>query len=149
MDGTCLGPKVCGGTNVLVLSFGCAPWVVQLEALVTEAGLAVHAALCSLLLRRLTDVARDGDGRAGGLAVALDDVLQGEVAEQHADAALAEVDVVLAARARDGGYPWSHGASTPPGGRHGAWRRAERSASEKRSDLMWVHGFEPPGLNLV
>lgn len=125
-DGTCLGPKIRGGTNILMLSFGCAPGVVQLEALVAEASLAVHAALCSLLqLWRLTDVTHDGDGCAGGLAVALDDVLQGEVAEQHADAALAEVDVVLASRARDGGDPQSHRTSAPPRGRDGAWRRAK------------------------
>jgi len=126
MDGTCLGPKICGGTNILVLRFGRAPGMVQLEALVTVAGLAVHAALRSLLLQwRLTGVTHDGDGCPGGLAVALDDVLQGEVTEQHADAALTEVDVMLAARAWDGGDPGSHGASPPPRGRDGAWRRAK------------------------
>lgn len=100
-----------------MLSFGCAPGMVQLEALVAVAGLAVHAALCGLLLlRRLADVAHDCDGRAGRLAVALDDALQGEVTEQHTDAALAEVDVVLTAGARDGGDPGSHRASAPPRG---------------------------------
>lgn len=101
-----------------MLGFGRAPRMVHLEALVAVASLAVHAALCGfLLLRRFADVAHDGDGGAGGLPVALDDALQGEVAEQHADAALAEVDVVLAAWARDGGDPGSHGPPAPPGGR--------------------------------
>lgn len=91
--------------------------MVQLETLVAVARLAVHAALRGFLLqRRLADVAHDGDGRASRLSVALDNVLQGEVAEQHADAALAEVDVVLAAGARNGGDPGSHGASAPPWG---------------------------------
>ncbi len=98
-----------------MLSFGCAPGVVQLEALIAVASLAVHTALGGLLqLRRLTDVAHDRDGGAGRLAVALDDALQCEVAEQHADAALTEVDVVLAARARDGGDPRGHRPSAPP-----------------------------------
>lgn len=92
-----------------MLSFGRAPRVVQLEALVTVASLAVHAALGRLLLLwRLADVAHDGDSGAGRLAVALNNALQGEVAEQHADATLSEVDVVLAAGARDGGDPGGH-----------------------------------------
>lgn len=104
-----LGPKICRGADVLVLGFGCAPGVVQLEALVAVARPAVHAALRGLLLLRgLADVAHDGDGGASGLAVALDDVLQGEVPKQHADAAFAQVDVVLAAGARDGGDPRGH-----------------------------------------
>lgn len=116
-DDTCLGPKICGGTDILMLSFGCAPGVVQLEALVTVASLAVHTALCSLLLLwRLTDVTHDRDGCAGSLAVALNDVLQGEVTEQHADAALTKVDVMLAARAWDGGDPRSHRTSAPSRG---------------------------------
>lgn len=123
---THLGPEVGGGAHVLVLRLGRAPWVVQLEALVAVAGLAVHAALGGLLLlRRLADVAHDGDGGAGRLPVALHDALQGEVAEQHADAALAQVDVVLAARARDGGDPRGHRASAPARGRDGAWKGAE------------------------
>lgn len=109
-----------------MLSLWCAPGVVQLKALITVASLAVHTALCGfLLLWRLADVAHDCDGRAGSLAVALDDALQGEVTEQHADAALAQVDVVLAAGARDGGDPGSHRPSAPAWGRDGAWRRAE------------------------
>lgn len=92
-----------------MLSLRRAPGMVHLEALVAVARLAVHAALGGLLLlRRLADVAHDGHGRAGRLAVALHDALQGEVAKQHADAPLAEVDVVLAAGAWDGGDPWSH-----------------------------------------
>lgn len=115
---TCLGPEVCRGADVLMLSFGCAPGVVQLEAFITVARLAVHAALgCLLLLWRLTDVAHDCDGRAGSLAVALNNAFQSEVAEQHANATLAEVNVVLAPWAWDGGDPGSHRASTPP------WRR--------------------------
>lgn len=130
---TCLGPKVCCGAHILVLSFGRAPGVVQLEALVAVAGLAVHAALRGLLLLwRLTDVAHDCDSCPGSLAVALDDAFQSEVAKQHADAALAEVYVVLAAWARDGGDPGSHGASAPPRGRDGAWGRGEE-ASENRA----------------
>lgn len=118
-----------------MLSLGCAPGVVQLEALVTVARLAVHAALCGLLLlRRLTDVAHDGDGCAGGLPVALHDALQGEVTEQHADAALTEVDVVLAARAWDGGDPGSHRTSAPPRGRDGAWRRRRAQKGQVRKD---------------
>lgn len=117
-----------------MLSFGCAPGVVQLEALVAVAGLAVHTALGGLLqLRRLTDVAHDCDGGASGLAVALDDALQGEVAEQHADATLAEVNVVMAAWAWDGGDPGSHRPSAPPWGRDGAWRRAKEDKLEKAS----------------
>lgn len=59
-----------------MLSLWRAPGVVHLEALVTVARLAVHAALGGLLLlRRLADVAHDGDGRAGRLAVALHDAL--------------------------------------------------------------------------
>lgn len=97
--------------------------MVQLEALVAVASLAVHAALGGLLLlRRLTDVTHDRDGRAGGLAVALNDALQSEVTEQHADAALAKVYVVLAAWAWDGGDPGSHRPSAPPRGRDRAWR---------------------------
>lgn len=109
-----------------MLSLGCAPGVVQLEALVTVAGLAVHAALGGLLLLwRLADVAHDGNGSAGGLTVALHNALQREVTEQHADAALAKVDVVLAAGAWDGGDTGSHRPSAPARGRDGAWRRAE------------------------
>lgn len=99
-----------------MLSFWCPPGVVQFEALVTVARLAVHAALRGLLRWRLANVTHDGDGCAGGLAVALDDALQGEVTEQHADAALAEVDVMLAAGARDGGDPGSHRPSAPTRG---------------------------------
>ncbi len=109
-----------------MLSFGCPPGVVQLEALIAVAGLAVHAALCGLLqLWRLADVAHDCDGCAGGLAVALDNALQGEVTEQHADAALAEVNVVLAAGAWNGSDARGHRPSAPPRGRDGAWRGAE------------------------
>lgn len=100
-----------------MLGLGRAPWVVHLEALVAVAGFAVHAALGGLLLlQRLADVAHDGDGSAGRLPVALHDALQSEVAEEHADAALAQVDVVLAARARDGGDPRGHGSSAPARG---------------------------------
>lgn len=123
---TCLGPKIGGGADILVLSFWCPPWVVQLEALVAVAGLTVHAALCSLLLLGgLTDVTHDGDSRSGRLAVALNDALQGEVTKQHADSALTEVNVVLTAWAWDGGDSGSHRASAPPWGRDGAWNRAK------------------------
>lgn len=92
-----------------MLGFRCPPGMVQLETLITVTGLAVHTALSGLLLLwRLADVAHDCNGRASSLAIALDDALQGEVAEQHADATLTEVDVVLAAGARDGGDPGSH-----------------------------------------
>lgn len=105
-----------------MLRFGRAPRVMQLETLVAVAGLAVHAALGGLLLlRRLADVAHDGDGSSRRLPVALHDALQGEIAEQHANAALAKVDVVLAARARDGGDPRGHRASAPARGRDGTW----------------------------
>lgn len=106
-----------------MLSFGSAPGVVQLEALIAVASLAVHTALCSLLLlRRLTDVTHDCDGGPGSLAVALNYALQSEVTEQHADAALAKVYVMLAAWAWDGGDPGSHRPSAPPRGRDRAWR---------------------------
>lgn len=105
-----------------MLGFGRAPGVVELEALVAVARPAVHAALGGLLLLRgLAAVAHDGHGGAGRLAVALHDVLQGEVAEQHADAALAQVDVVLAAGARDGGDPRGDRAPAPPWGGDGTW----------------------------
>lgn len=121
-----LGSKIGGGAHILMLGFWSAPGVVQLEALVTVASLAVHAALRRLLLvGRFADVAHDCDGRAGSLSVAFDDVLQGEVAEQHADAAFAEVDVMLAARARDGGDPGSDGTSSPARRRDGTWRGVE------------------------
>lgn len=117
-----LGPKVCSGADVLVLGFGRAPGVVQLEALVAVAGPAVHAALGGLLLLGgLADVAHDRDGGAGRLAVALHDALQGEVPEQHADAAFAQVDVVLAAGAGDGGDPRGHRPPAPPWGGDGTW----------------------------
>ena len=92
-----------------MLSFGRAPGMVQLEALITIASLAVHTALRSLLLLcRFADVAHDCHSSAGSLAVALNNALQGEVTEQHTDATLAEVNVMLAARAWDGGDPGSH-----------------------------------------
>lgn len=116
-EDTCLWPKVCCGTNIFMLSFGCAPGMVQLEALVAVAGLAVHTALSSLLLLwRLTDVTHDRDGCSGRLAVALDDAFQSEVAEQHTDATLTEVYVMLAARAWDSGDPGSHRPPAPPRG---------------------------------
>lgn len=124
---THLGPKIRRGTNILVLGFGCAPGVVQLETLVTVARLAVHAALCCLLLWRLADVAHDGDGCAGSLPVALHDALQGEVSEQHADAAFAQIYVMLAAWARDGGDPGSHRSSAPSRRGDWTWRRATRA----------------------
>lgn len=127
LSDTHLGPKIRSGTNILVLGFGCAPGVVQLETLVTVARLAVHAALCCLLLWRLADVAHDGDGCAGSLPVALHDALQGEVSEQHADAAFAQIYVMLAAWARDGGDPGSHRSSTPSRRGDGTWRRATRA----------------------
>lgn len=92
--------------------------MVQLEALVAVASLTVHAALRRLLLLwRFTDVAHDRDGSAGGLPVALDYIFQGEVAKQHADASFAQVDVVLAAWAWDGGDAGSHRPPAP------SWRR--------------------------
>lgn len=123
---TYLGPEVGGWAHILVLSFRCAPGMVHLETLITVAGLAVHTALSSfLMLRRLADITHDGDGRTCRLAVALDYVLQGEVPEEHTDATLAEVDVVLAAGARDGGYSGGHRPSPPSRGRDGAWRGAK------------------------
>lgn len=98
-----LGAEVERGAHILVLGFRCTPRVVHLEALIAVAGLAVHAALGGLLHRWLARAAHDGDGCAGRLPVALHDALQREVAEEHADAALAQINVVLAARAREGG----------------------------------------------
>lgn len=105
-----------------MLGFGCAPGVVELEALVAVASPAVHAALGGLLLWRLADVAHDRHGGASRLAVALHDALQGEVPKQHADAAFAEVDVVLAAGARNGGDPRGHRPPAPPWGGDGTWK---------------------------
>lgn len=117
-----LGPEIGGGPHVLVLGLGRAPGVVQLEALVAVAGPAVHAALGGLLLLRgLAHVANDCHGGASGLTVALHDALQREVPEQHADAAFAEVNVVLAAGARDGGDPRGHRPPAPPWGGDGTW----------------------------
>lgn len=115
-ENTFLGPKVCRRTNVFMLSFGCSPRMVQLEALVAITSLAVHAALCGLLRWRLADVTHDGHSSAGSLAVALNNALQGEVTEQHADAALAKVDIVLTARAVDGGDARGHGPFAPTRG---------------------------------
>lgn len=127
-----LGPKVCSGADVLVLGFGGAPGVVQLEALVAVAGPAVHAALGGLLLLGgLADIAHDGDGGAGRLAVALHDALQGEVPKQHADAALAQVDVVLAAGAGNGGDPRGHRPPAPPWGGDGAWWEDGREVMDR------------------
>lgn len=117
-----LGPEIGSGPDVLVLGLGRAPGVVQLEALVAVASPAVHAALGGLLLWRLADVAHDCHGGARGLAVALHDALQGEVAKQHADAAFAQVDVVPAAGAGNGGDPRGHRAPAPPWGGDGAWQ---------------------------
>lgn len=100
-----------------MLGFRCAPGVVEFEAFVTVASLAVHTALGSLLLlRRLTDVTHDGDGCAGCLAVALHDALQGKVAEEHTDATLTKVNVMLAARACNRSDTRGHRSSAPPRG---------------------------------
>lgn len=117
-----LRSEVGGGSHVLVLGFGCAPGVVQLEALVAVTGLAVHAALGGLLQRgRLANVAHDGDGGSRRLPVALHDALQREVAEEHANAPLAEVDVVLATGTREGGDAGSDGGPPPSGRRDGPY----------------------------
>ena len=123
MGGPYLGPEVGGGPHILVLGLGGPPGVVQLEALVAVASLAVHAALGGLLRRqrRLAHVAHDGHGGARRLPVALHDVLQREVAEEHADAPLAQLDVVLAARAGDGRDAGGHRVPPPAGRRDGTW----------------------------
>lgn len=80
-----------------MLGPGRPPWVVQLEALVAVARLTVHAALGGLLnSRRLANVAHDGDRGTGRLPVAFHDALQCEVAEEHVDAAFAQLYVTLA-----------------------------------------------------
>lgn len=80
------------------------PWVVQLEALVAVAGLAVHAALGGLLHSRwLAQVAHDSDCGTGRLPVALHNALQREVAEEHADTPLAQLYVTLATWAWEAG----------------------------------------------
>lgn len=96
-----------------MLGFGGAPWVVELEALVAVAGLAVHAALGGLLLGRLAHVAHDGHGGAGRLPVALHNAFQGEVPEEHAHAPLTQVHIVLAAWARESGNAGGHRATSP------------------------------------
>lgn len=99
-----LWSEVSSRPNVLVLGPGRPPWVVQLEALVAVARLAVHAALGGLLhSRRLAHVAHDGDSSTGRLPVALHNVLQCEVAEEHADAPFTQFYVVLATWAREAG----------------------------------------------
>ncbi len=102
-----------------MLGFGRSPGVVHLEALVAEAGLAVHAALGGLLSGRLAGVAHDGHGRAGRLPVALHDALQSKVSEEHADPALPEINVMLTAGTREGGDPRSDGGAPPSGRRYG------------------------------
>lgn len=130
-DCTCLGPKVCGGADILMLGFRCAPGVVEFEAFVTVASLAVHAALGSLLLlRRLTDVTHDGNGCTGRLTVALHYALQSKVAKQHTDSTFTKVDIMLAAGACDRGDTWGHRSSAPARGWDGAWGRSEGEKQE-------------------
>lgn len=95
--------------------------MVQLKAFVTVAGLAVHAALRGLLYDgRLTHVTHDGNGGACRLSVALHDALQRKVPEQHTDAPLTEIDITLAAGAREGGDARRDRRAPPTGrGRHG------------------------------
>lgn len=99
-----LWSEVSSRPDVLVLGPGRPPWVVHLEALVAVARLAVHAALGGFLYGGwLAHVAHDGHGRAGRLPVALHNALQREVAEEHADAPLAQLYVALATWAREAG----------------------------------------------
>lgn len=102
-----------------MLGFGCSPGVVHLEALVAEAGLAVHAALGGLLDGRLADVTHDGHGCSGRLTVTLHDALQSEVPEEHADPSLPEINVMLTAGTREGGDPGSDGGAPPSRRRYG------------------------------
>lgn len=139
-----LRSKICGGPNILMLSFWCAPWVVQLEALITVASPAVHAALCCLLLLwRLADVAHDRDCSTSSLAVALNNALQGEVPEQHANAPFTEVNVMLAARTWDSSDPRSHWPSAPPWGRDGTWWRGGREQVRKDQAYKFRVGICP------
>lgn len=90
-----------------MLGPGCPPWMVQLKALVAIARLAVHAALGGLLHSRwLAHIAHDGHSSTGRLSVALYNTLQGEVAEEHADAPLTQFYVTLTAWAWEAGDTW-------------------------------------------
>lgn len=87
-----------------MLGPGRPPWVIQLEALIAVARLAIHAALGSFLhSRRLAHVAHDGDSCTGRLPVALHNTFQCEVAEEHADAPLAQLYVTLTTWAWEAG----------------------------------------------
>lgn len=104
LDRSYLRSEVSSRPDVLVLGPGRPPWVVQLEALVAVACLAVHAALGGLLHSRwLAHIAHDGDSGTGRLPVALHNSLQCEVAEEHADAPLAQLYVTLATWAWEAG----------------------------------------------
>lgn len=109
LGGLYLWSEVGSRPDILVLSPGRSPRVVQLEAFVAVACLAVHAAFGGLLhSRRLAYVAHDGDGGTGRLPVALYDALQCEVAEEHADAPLTQLYVALAAWAWEAGDAGGH-----------------------------------------
>lgn len=71
-----------------MLGFLGAPGVVELEALIAEAGLALCAALGGLQLRGLAELAHDGRADVDGLPVALHHPLQGQVAEEAAQTPL-------------------------------------------------------------
>lgn len=112
-----LWSEVSSRPNVLVLGPGCPPRVVQLEALIAVARLAVHAALGGLLhSRRLAQVAHDGDSGTGRLPVALHNALQREVSEEHADAPLAQLYVTLATWAWEAGDTGGDRGAPPAGG---------------------------------
>lgn len=73
-----------------------APRVVELEALIAEAGFALSAPLGGLQLWRLAELAHDGSANVDGMAVALYDTLQRQVAEEAAQTSFAQVNVSLA-----------------------------------------------------
>lgn len=87
-----------------MLGPGRPPWVVELKTFIAVACLAVHATLGGLLhIRRLAHVAHDSNSGTGRLPVALHNVLQRKVAEEHADAPLAKFNVTLATGAGEAG----------------------------------------------
>lgn len=105
-----LGAEGEGGGRGLMLGFLGAPGVVELEALVAEAGLALGAALGGLQLRGFAELAHDGGADVDGLAVTLHHPLQRQVAEEAAQTPFAQIHVPLASRAGEADGLGVHGA---------------------------------------
>lgn len=76
-----------------MLGFDGSPWMVNLEALVAEAGTAIHAAFCGFLDWRFAKVTHDGSGSAGRLSVAFYYSLQSKVSKKAINASLSKVHI--------------------------------------------------------